>query len=99
MFAIGLQCAGSAFLAAGFKVQLAIALTVLWLVIFLCAHLRDRDDAPVTFPGFSLLNILHFFFRRLDFLNDGFRTTGQPIFQFNLLTVLVLEVILFLVKT
>lgn len=89
MFVVGLQCAGSAFLAAGFKLQLTLALVTLVIVVSLCPRPgpKEKMNAPATLPGLSILRILPFFRRRFDFMNEGFRSSGQPLFQFNLLRV------------
>jgi hypothetical protein len=87
-YALGLQSAVDAFLSAGMVIQLAIAVFALFLVLYLSSTTqKDKDDAPVTLPGGSVFSIYPFFRQRFDFLNRGFRITGQSVFQFNLLGV------------
>jgi hypothetical protein len=89
-YALGLQSAADAFLSAGFATHLTIAAVALFLILFIssaAAAQKDKDDAPVTLPGSSLLAIYPFFRQRYDFLNRGFRLTGQSVFQFQLLNV------------
>ncbi|ETW77953.1 cytochrome P450 monooxygenase 90 [Heterobasidion irregulare TC 32-1] len=54
-----------------------------WL--YVSAHERAQEDAPVSLPGYRLSSIIPFFRQRYDFLNWGFRFTEEPIFQFSLL--------------
>lgn len=92
MFVVGLQCAGSAFAAAGLKLQMAVIVTVVSLLARLFwSPEEDQEDSPVTLAGgASLWSMMPFFYRRFDFLNNGFRSTGQALFQFHLLKVLSL---------
>lgn len=90
MYAVGLQSAADAFLMSSLKVQVVLALLILFaLLVF--GHGSSKDDlsahAPVYLPGSHLLAIAPFFRRRFDFLNDGFRKTGEKLFQFNMLRV------------
>jgi hypothetical protein len=89
-YALGLQSAADAFLSAGFATHLTIAAVALFLILFIssaAAAQKDKDDAPVTLPGSSLLAIYSFFRQWYDFLNRGFRLTGQSVYQFQLLKV------------
>lgn len=56
-----------------------------WL--YVSAHERAQEDAPVSLPGYRLSSIIPFFRQRYDFLNWGFHFTEEPIFQFSLLRV------------
>lgn len=90
MYTVGLQSAADAFLMSSLKVQVVLALLILFaLLVF--GHGSSKDDlsihAPVYLPGSHLLAIVPFFRRRFDFLNDGFRRTGEKLFQFNMLRV------------
>jgi hypothetical protein len=90
MYTVGLQSAADAFLLSSFKAQVVLALCILFaLLVF--GHGPHTDDipaqTPVFLPGPHLLAIAPFFQRRFEFLNDGFRKTGQKLFQFNMLRV------------
>ena len=90
MYTVGLQSAADAFLMSSLKVQVVLALLILFaLLVF--GHGSSKDDlsaqAPVYLPGSHLLAIAPFFRQRFDFLNDGFRKTGEKLFQFNMLRV------------
>ncbi|EGN92897.1 hypothetical protein SERLA73DRAFT_172564 [Serpula lacrymans var. lacrymans S7.3] len=89
MYTVGLQSAADAFLLASLQAQLVIALVLLFIIIVfgIGAHKDDGHDenSPVFLPGHPLLSIVPFFRKRFDFLNSGFRITGQSLFQFNLL--------------
>lgn len=88
MFVVGLQCAGLAFMAAGLKLQIAMVVTgLLLLTNYFWRPEEDQEDSPVTLPGISLWSMMAFFNGRFDFLNNGFRSTGQALFQFHLLKV------------
>ena len=88
MFVVGLQYAGLAFMAAGLKFQMALVVTgSLLLAKFFWNPEEDQEDSPVTLPGGSLWSMMAFFHGRFDFVNDGFRSTGQALFQFHLLKV------------
>lgn len=50
----------------------------------------ERCDLPPSVPGLSVLSIGPFFRRRFEFLNWGFRITGQSAFRFRLLNVCTL---------
>lgn len=87
-YSIGLQSAATAFLSAGFATQFTIALVAFLLIVFLTsASQKNGADEPEYLPGFSLFHISNFFRRRHDFLNWGFYTVGQNIYQFKLLQV------------
>ncbi|KAF8552087.1 cytochrome P450 [Imleria badia] len=95
MYTVGLQSAADAFLMSSLKVQVILALLILCaLLVF--GHGSSKDDlsahAPVYLPGSHLLAIAPFFRRRFDFLNDGFRRTGEKLFQFNMLRETVIVV-------
>lgn len=97
MYTVGLQSAADAFLLSSLKAQVALALFV--LLILLCFGFGSQKDGavdgtPVFLPGSHLLAITPFFRRRFEFLNDGFRKTGQTLFQFNMLRVSVIVPIL-----
>lgn len=90
MYTVGLQSAADAFLVSSLKVQVVLALLILFTLLVL-GHGSSKDDlsaqTPVYLPGSHLLAIAPFFRRRFDFLNDGFRKTGEKLFQFNMLRV------------
>lgn len=87
-YTVGLQAASTAFLAAGFSTQFTTAVVIILVIILTTSSLqKDKEDSPVSLPGYSLLSIIPFFRRRFDFINWGFRATGQSVFQFNLLRV------------
>jgi hypothetical protein len=95
MYTVGLQSAADAFLLSSLKAQVALALLVLFILLFFgFGSQKDAydavDGAPVFLPGSHLLAITPFFRRRFEFLNDGFRKTGQSLFQFNMLRVSVI---------
>lgn len=93
MYTVGLQSAADAFLLSSLKAQVALALLVLFILLgFGFGSQKDGvvDGAPVFLPGSHLLAITPFFRRRFEFLNDGFRKTGQTLFQFNMLRVSVI---------
>lgn len=94
MYTVGLQSAADAFLVSSLKVQLALALFVLFiLLVFGFGSQKDGavdSAAPVFLPGSHLLAIAPFFRQRFEFLNDGFRKTGQSLFQFNMLRVSIM---------
>jgi hypothetical protein len=46
-----------------------------------------RDDMPSSLNSLSISNIVPFVRNRYDFLNWGFQSTGETVFQFRLLTV------------
>ncbi|KIJ61638.1 hypothetical protein HYDPIDRAFT_96285 [Hydnomerulius pinastri MD-312] len=95
MYTVGLQSAADAFLLSSFKAQVVLALFVLF-VLLVFGHPSHKDDisnqSPVLLPGSQLLAIAPFFQRRFEFLNDGFRKTGQTLFQFNMLRETVIVV-------
>ncbi|KDQ58614.1 hypothetical protein JAAARDRAFT_155168 [Jaapia argillacea MUCL 33604] len=88
MYPVGIPSSVEAFLSTGIAGQLLIAFILLFFILSLCSCLMDeqyQDPAmPVPLPEHSLFTILPFFHQRFDFLNWGFRATGQPIFQFRL---------------
>jgi len=95
MYTVGLQSAADAFLMSSLKVQLVLAFLILFaLLVF--GHGSSKDElsaqTPVYLPGSHLLAIAPFFRRRFDFLNDGFRKTGEKLFQFNMLRETVIVV-------
>jgi sterol 14-demethylase len=92
MFAT-LKCTESTLIATEFQVFyiLPSLIVTLLLVIWLSDRPKCNNNAPVPLPGFSTFAFLSFFRRRFDFLNNGFRITGQPLFQFYLLTVRILQ--------
>ncbi|KAG1876184.1 cytochrome P450 [Suillus subluteus] len=95
MYTVGLQSAADAFLLSSLKAQVALALLVLFILLFFgFGSQKDGavDGAPVFLPGSHLLAITPFFRRRFEFLNDGFRKTGQSLFQFNMLRETVIVV-------
>lgn len=90
MYTVGLQSAADAFLLSSLKAQVVLALFVLFILLVFGFDSHKDDSAnqsPVFLPGSQLLAIAPFFQRRFEFLNDGFRKTGQTLFQFNLLRV------------
>ncbi|KAH7886943.1 cytochrome P450 [Phlebopus sp. FC_14] len=95
MYTVGLQSAADAFLMSSLKAQVVLALFVLFVLLTfgLGSHKDDSANLPVFLPGSHLLAIVPFFQRRFEFLNDGFRKTGQALFQFNMLhdTVIVVS--------
>jgi hypothetical protein len=91
-YTIGLHAAVAALLHGGLLMQFSSAVVIL-LFIYVVATSRDsykRTDAPVSLPGSSLFYIYPFFRRKFDFLNWGFRVTGEKAFQFKLLNVGIL---------
>ncbi|KAG9313414.1 cytochrome P450 [Chiua virens] len=95
MYTVGLQSAADAFIMSSFKVQVILALLILF-VLLVFGHGSSKDDlsaqTPVYLPGSHLLAIAPFFRRRFDFLNDGFRKTGEKLFQFHMLRETVIVV-------
>lgn len=93
MFAT-LKCTESTLFATEFQAFyiLPSLIVTLLLVIWLSDRPKCNNNAPVPLPGFSTFAFLSFFRRRFDFLNNGFRITGQPLFQFYLLTCTVIAV-------
>lgn len=91
MYTVGLQSAADAFLVSSLKTQVVLALIVLFiLLVFGFGSQKDGavdGAAPVFLPGSHLLAIAPFFRQRFEFLNDGFRKTGQSLFQFSMLRV------------
>lgn len=90
MYTVGLQSAADAFLVSSFKVQVVLALLILFILLVFGFGQKDGavdSAAPVFLPGSHLLAIAPFFRRRFEFLNDGFRKTGQSLFQFNMFRV------------
>lgn len=70
----------------------SLAYSFISLVAVLCLSLRVKrpskaDTVPANLPGLRIFSILPFFGKRYDFLNQGFRVTGENIFQFKLLRV------------
>ncbi|KAJ7167321.1 cytochrome P450 [Mycena crocata] len=93
-YIIGLHSAASAFLAAGFATQFTIAVVICLVIVLVTPSLQeDGLEAPKSLPGLPCLSIIPFFRQRYDFLNWGFRVTGQSMFQFQLMnnTVVVLS--------
>ena len=89
MYTIGLWPAVSAFLSSGWVAQVTVGAVVLVVIFWLCSTLLriESPGTPPSLPVSSLLSIAPFFHRRFDFLDWGFRSTGQPVFKFNLLWV------------
>ena len=89
MYAVGLQSAADAFLVSSFQAQFILALFILFILLLFGHGSKDElsSQTPVYLPGSHLLAIAPFFRRRFDFLNDGFRKTGEKLFQFNMLRV------------
>lgn len=88
MYTVGLQSAADAFLLSSLQVQVFLALVILFLLLVFgldCGKVDDGSQSPVFLPGSHLLAIAPFFQRRFEFLNDGFRKTGQALFQFKML--------------
>lgn len=71
-------------------IKLSIALPSIVFLLFLWSRSsskQDLEDSPTTLPEGCLLTIFPFFRSRFDFLNWGFKLSGQAIFQFRLLQV------------
>lgn len=88
MYTVGLQSAADAFLLSSLQVQVFLALCILFVLLLFGLDTNSGQNAshsPVFLPGSHLLAIAPFFQRRFEFLNDGFRKTGQSLFQFNML--------------
>lgn len=65
-----------------------LALVLYFATVWLLTSCKTTpDNKPIPLPYNSLFAVWPFFRRRFDFLNDCFRITGQPIFQFQLLQV------------
>jgi hypothetical protein len=65
---------------------------VLILFLFVCEHVvrwwtAKGDDIPASLNSLSISTIIPFVRNRYDFLNRGFQSTGETVFQFRLLTV------------
>jgi len=87
-YSVGLQSAAGAFLSAGFAVQFTVAVIIFLAIILVTSAFQNEGvDEPKYLPGYSLFHIIPFFRKRYDFLNWGFHSTGQSIFQFKLLRV------------
>ncbi len=87
-YSVGLHCAATAFLSAGFATQFTLAVIAFLAIVLITSSLqKEGADAPKFLPGFSLFHIIPFFRQRYDFLNWGFQATGQNVFQFQLLKV------------
>lgn len=90
-YSVGLHAASVALLSAGVATQIATSIVVLLLIIIVASSYAEDDlekeDTPATLPGSPFFAIIPFFRQRFDFLNWGFRVTGQNIFQFKLLSV------------
>ncbi|KAH7922777.1 cytochrome P450 [Leucogyrophana mollusca] len=97
MYTVGLQSAADAFLFSSLQTQVVLALFILFILLMFGIPTHKTDDnnnhSPVFLPGPHLCAIAPFFQRRFEFLNDGFRKTGQTLFQFNMLrdTVIVVS--------
>lgn len=90
MYTVGLQSAADAFLLSSLQVQVFLALCILFVLLVFGLDANNGhtgSHSPVFLPGSHLLAIAPFFQRRFEFLNDGFRKTGQTLFQFNMLRV------------
>lgn len=95
MYTVGLQSAADAFLLSSLQVQVFLALCILFVLLLFGLDANSAQTAshsPVFLPGSNLLAIAPFFQRRFEFLNDGFRKTGQSLFQFNMLRETVIVV-------
>jgi sterol 14-demethylase len=87
-YIIGFPSVVSAFLSAGFATQFSIAVVFCLVIVLITASLHeDGNEAPKSLPGLPFLSIVPFFRQRYDFLNWGFRVTGQSTFQFQLMNV------------
>ncbi|TFK49075.1 cytochrome P450 [Heliocybe sulcata] len=87
MYPVGIPCLLDAFLSSSCSLQLAIFLVAVFLVLALSTSVfaaRPKDCEPAHLPEHSLFTIVPFFRKRYDFLNWGFRATGQSLFQFQL---------------
>lgn len=96
MYTVGLQSAADAFLLSSLQVQVFLALCILFVFLIFGVDGNKVDNgsqSPAFLPGSHLLAIAPFFQKRFEFLNDGFRKTGQALFQFNMLrdTVIVVS--------
>lgn len=100
MYTIGLWPAVSAFLSSGWAAQVTVSVIILVVILSLCSTLlrTESPETPPRLPVSSLLSIAPFFHKRFDFLDWGFRLTGQPAFQFNLLWVRCLHVLVFAIR-
>ena len=86
MYPVGVPVAINVFLTSGVVAWFIIAAALLILLLFVI-HAPEMDGVPEAYPGSTVLSTWRFFGRRFDFLNEGFRITGQAIFQFHLLQV------------
>lgn len=62
------------------------------LLLLLCEYAvrwwtAKRDNMPVSLSSLSISTIVPFVRNRYDFLNWGFQSTGETVFQFRLLNV------------
>ncbi|KZT25713.1 cytochrome P450 [Neolentinus lepideus HHB14362 ss-1] len=88
MYPVGIPCLVDAFLSFSRPLQLALSLAVIFIIFILYTSTfsaTPRDDEPAHLPEYSLFTIVPFFRQRFDFLNWGFRVTGESLFQFQLL--------------
>ncbi|KAL4079630.1 cytochrome P450 [Scleroderma citrinum] len=95
MYTVGLQSAADAFLLSSLQVQVFLALCILFVLLVFgldSNNVEGGSHSPVFLPGSHLLAIAPFFQRRFEFLNDGFRKTGQALFQFSMLRETVIVV-------
>ncbi|KAI5993319.1 hypothetical protein EDD15DRAFT_2196735 [Pisolithus albus] len=70
------------------QVQVFLALCILFIFLIFGVDGNKVDNSsqsPAFLPGSHLLAIAPFFQKCFEFLNDGFRKTGQALFQFNML--------------
>jgi len=76
-----------------FTTRLFWQICVLFIpLLFLCDYAvlwwtAKRDNTPASLGSLSISTIVPFVRNRYDFLNWGFQTTGEPVFQFRLLNV------------
>ncbi|KAJ3491312.1 hypothetical protein NLI96_g817 [Meripilus lineatus] len=73
-------------------IKLSIALPSVAFLVFLWTRWQskqqtDDEGSPISLPESCLFTILPFFRSRFDFLNWGFKLSGQSIYQFRLLQV------------
>ena len=72
--------------------MLALLAYILTIALFVWRKLssserHDKGNSPVSFSDSWIFAIWPFFRNRFDFLNAGFRSTGQTLFKFKLLFV------------
>jgi hypothetical protein len=90
MYTIGMQAVAFAFRGTGWTLPVVAALFVLAFILWVLqsvANTERHPDEPTHLPSTCFFSMRAFYGRRFDFLNWGFRSSGQPIYQFNLLQV------------